>query len=176
MTLPRSMTFVARRLVPLVASLALVACADVFDPKTGDLRDLTVAYPEAGAGESGAISFEYDIRPLMNRSETDASGHGCRLCHYPGQGTQLGLLESGLDLSSLGQLRKGAINATAQDSGSHPIIDTANPENSAIVQKLRGTFFHGVQMPKNGPAYWSPDEIALLVTWIAQGAKGDPDE
>jgi hypothetical protein len=112
----------------------------------------------------------------MNRSATDPSGHGCAACHYPGQGTQVGWLETGLDLSSLGAIRKGGTNATGQDSGDHPIIDTTNPENSAIVEKLRGTFFQGVRMPKDGPAYWTDDEIALVVTWISQGAKGADDE
>jgi hypothetical protein len=169
-----------RRALALAVSLALFGCADVFDPKVGELRNAN-EYADASTDAdlldgSTQISFEYDIRPLMNRSETDPSGHGCKFCHYAGQGSQLGLLESGLELTNLGTLRRGGTNASAQDTGQHPIIDTKNPENSAIVQKLRGTFFHGVRMPRNGPPYWSDEEIALVVRWIEQGAKGDDDE
>ena len=42
------------------------------------------------------------------------------------------------------------------------------------MQKLRGTA-PNARMPKNGP-YWSPEEIQLMVDWIAEGAKGGDAE
>ena len=51
-----------------------------------------------------------------------------------------------------------------------------DPEGSAIVQKLRGTYAKGVRMPKSGPPYWSDEDIGKVKTWIAEGARGDDSE
>jgi hypothetical protein len=44
------------------------------------------------------------------------------------------------------------------------------------VQKLVGDYFEGLPMPKDGPPYWSQDEIQLVIDWIAEGANGGDSE
>ena len=118
------------------------------------------------SGQVALVSFKDQIRPLMNRSNTDPTGHGCAYCHYPGQGTMEGLMMTGLNLSTLGTLRLGG-----STTGTN-IINVATPLQSGIVEKLQGHYFEGDRMPKSGPPYWSDDEIQLVITWISQGAQG----
>src|SRR5262245_21631779 len=52
------------------------------------------------AGDAGApVSFRQDIRPLMNRVETDPTGPGCSFCHYRTTGERQGINEGGLDMT-----------------------------------------------------------------------------
>src|SRR6185295_12852577 len=103
---------------------------------------------DAGGTDPGVpISFAHDIRPLINRSGSDPSGPGCSNCHYRGVGTQQGIIEGQFDLTTLGDLRKGG--GTSHDT----IIVPGNPEGSAIIQKLRGTYPQGSRMPWDGPPY-----------------------
>jgi hypothetical protein len=161
----------------LVAS-ATTSCSAI-EPALGPSQDddagaTIITGDDAGdddaSGDDGGgvalVSFKDQIRPLMNRSDTDPNGHGCAYCHYPGQGTMEGLMMTGLNLSTLGTLRMGG---STTGTG---IINVADPEQSGIVEKLKGTYFEGVRMPKSGPPYWSDDEIQLVITWIAQGAQG----
>jgi len=141
--------------------VALGACS-ALDPEIG------APSPPIDAG--APVVFGRDIRPLMDRSSTDPTGHGCKACHYATLPFHPGTDASGLDLSTLGSLRRGG-NDTHQN-----IVVPYSPEGSAIVQKLRGTFSIGARMPRNGPPYWSEDEIELVERWIAQGAKGDDEE
>jgi hypothetical protein len=49
-------------------------------------------------------------------------------------------------------------------------IDPGNPENSFLLDKLRGPDFNeGHRMPYNGP-YLSAEDIAVIETWIEDGA------
>lgn len=132
----------------------------------------------ADAGGDGAIvfgpktvSFSRDIRPLMNRTETDPAGPGCSMCHYrTNGGAQMGINEGQLDMTTLGDLRRGGKTSGAG------IIIPGNPNGSALVQKLRGTYASGSRMPWNGPPYWKDEEIERVATWIAEGAQGADDE
>ena len=166
------MTSICRFVLAGAAACFFTGCSGL-EPALGPLEDdeggTSVLTTDAGA-DGGLVDFARDIRPLMNRSDTDPTGHGCAYCHYPGQGSMQGLMMGKLDLSTLGQLRKGGAT-----SGSG-IINVANPEQSAIVEKLKGTYFEGDRMPKSGPPYWSDDEIQLVVTWISQGALGADTE
>ena len=142
--------------------LVLTACS-FFEPEVGDVA------PPIDAGPP--ISFAADIRPLMDRGNiTDPTGRGCKPCHYSTEKVHPGLDESGLDLSTLGALRRGG-NDTQRN-----IIVPYDPDGSALVQKLYGTFGIGQRMPRDGPPYWTDEEIELVETWIAQGAKGDDSE
>ena len=136
----------------LVALVALVACS-AFEPELGGPS------PPIDAGEP--VVFARDVRPLLDGS--------CKRCHYATEPVHPGTDASGLDLSTLGALRRGG-NDTHEN-----IVVPYSPEGSAIVQKLRGTFRIGQRMPRNGP-YWSEENIDLVARWIAQGAKGDDSE
>lgn len=137
-----------------VALLALLGACSALDPEIGGPASLV----DAGA----PVLFGRDIRPLLDRS--------CKACHYSTEPSHRGTDASGLDLSTLGALRRGG-----NDTHSN-IVVAYSPEGSAIVQKLRGTFVIGERMPRNGPPYWSEDDIELMEAWIAQGAKGDDSE
>jgi hypothetical protein len=123
-----------------------------------------------GASSLRPVSFRIDIRPLMNRSERDPSGHGCKACHYSTQPIHPGLDVTGLDLATLGTLRLGG-----NDTGP-AIVIPGDPLNSKLPQKLLGTFPLGSRMPRDGPPFWSPVEVALVQRWIAEGAIGADDE
>ena len=125
---------------------------------------------EAGVPDGPEIVFGRDIRPLMDRGPEDPSGHGCKACHYSTEPSHIGTDVTGLDLSTLGSLRKGGVDTQSN------IVVPYSPEASALVQKLRGTFGEGARMPKDGPPYWSESDIALVEQWIAQGGKGDDSE
>ncbi len=167
-----------RALACALAGLVATSCSAI-EPALGPSQDddagatIIVTGDDAGddggdGGEAGValVSFKDQIRPLMNRSNTDPTGHGCAYCHYPGQGTQEGFNMTGLNLSTLGTLRMGG------DTTGTNIINVATPLQSGIVEKLQGHYFEGVRMPKSGPPYWSDDEIQLVITWISQGAQG----
>ncbi len=115
------------------------------------------------------VSFKLDIRPLMNRSNSDPSGHGCKVCHYPTFWGDKGTESTKLDLSTLGAMRQGGFH-------SPNIVVPGDPANSALVQKLRGQFSIGAKMPKDGPPYWSEGQIQLVERWILEGAQGADNE
>jgi hypothetical protein len=130
--------------------------------------------PDA-SGSDGSVApmtvlFGRDIRPLMDRTETDPSGPGCSACHYTTTGDQLGITDGQMDLTTLGTLRRGGKTSAGK------IIVPGNADASALVQKLRGTYPVGSRMPWNGPPYWKDSEIQLVVTWINEGARGSDDE
>lgn len=151
-------------------------CRSPAGPSDGGGADLaeggSASAPDGGADASrpSTVSFARDIRPLMDRSETDPRGPGCSECHYTTRGRQLGILNGQLDMTTLGKLRRGGKTSSAR------IIVPGDPDASAIVQKLRGTYPIGSRMPWNGPPYWSDAEIQLVATWIAEGARGADDE
>jgi hypothetical protein len=152
--------------VPIAAAVALAACT-LLDPATGPQR---VACVDADSDPAHPVSFANDIRPLMNRTATDPTAHGCLVCHYSTQPSHLCLDASGLDLASLGALRRGGVV-----SGSSIVIP-GKPCESALVLKLQGDYFSGVRMPKDGPPFWSDAEVQLVIDWIAEGANGGDAE
>ncbi len=122
--------------------------------------------PDASARK---VNFKLDIRPLMNRSNSDPTGHGCKVCHYPSFWGDKGTDSTNLDLSTLGALRKGGFHTPN-------IIVPGDPKASGLIQKLRGQFSIGAKMPKDGPPYWSESEIQLVERWILEGAQGADNE
>ncbi len=148
--------------VVFALSLALSPACTVFQPEVGERLAPCV---DADSNPNATVSFKDQIRPLMQ------GAHGarpCGDCHVEGKNTQEGFIATHLDLSSLGKLRKGGVN-TADD-----IIVKGSPCKSAIVGKLRGTY-DGARMPKGGP-YWPPEDIQLMMDWIAEGANGADNE
>lgn len=160
-----------------VALLMLVACSD---PPVGARRPDDVAEQPA-RGDGGPASFDggtdggitepvdfgRDIRPLMSRG--DSEPFGCKRCHYRGGSDPQGLDLGGLDLTTLGDLRRGGV------SSKRGIVVPGDPSASAIVQKLEGTYPRGSRMPKDRTP-WTQAEIALLRRWIAEGANGADDQ
>ena len=161
---------VRTRPLGLALALALGGGCSALDPQFGALAS---APPEPDAGavlDGGPVSFARDIRPLMNRAETDPGGHGCKRCHDSTHPEHVGLDLGGLDLATLGSLRRGGATSGPR------VIVAGDPDHSVLVQKLRGVYPFGARMPRDGPAYWSVDEIALVGQWITEGAVGGDSE
>lgn len=152
----------------LACALALATgpgCS-ALDPELGD----QVPRDEDGAGSDVVVVFARDIRPLMERSDDDATGHGCKKCHYPSEPEHVGFDLGGLDLETLGALRKGGATSGAR------VVVPGEASESVLVQKLEGTYGFGARMPRDGPPYWTAAEIGLVRSWIAAGAVGEDDE
>ena len=129
-----------------------------------------VACTDADSDPGQSVSFHAQIRPLMDRASDDSTGHGCITCHYSTQPSHVCTDITGLDAATLGALRLGGVV-----SGGNIIIP-GKPCESALVQKLQGDYFEGLRMPKDGPPFWSDDEIQLVKDWIFEGANGEDDE
>lgn len=141
-----------------MVALGLASC----DPDVGDVRAACV---DQDSDPAVTVDFKTQIRPLI--SGNVAGTKGCKACHFPSNlsGTREGFLETGLDLETLGSLRRGGRNT------SQTIVVPGKPCSSAIVQKLQGTFGNA-RMPKEGP-YWRNDQIQLVIDWIFEGANGE---
>lgn len=138
------------------------ACSSI-EPEVGELITACV---DSDSDPNTKVSFKDQIRPLMDG--TFADPEPCSNCHYATRGLMGGLNESGLNLETLGSLRKGG-RQTADD-----IIVAGQPCKSVIVQKLKGTYA-GPRMPKGGP-YWTAAQTQLMIDWIAEGANGADNE
>jgi hypothetical protein len=150
----------------LLVTVALVGCS-FFEPEQGKLRAACV---DADSNPDAPVDFGRDIRPLMNRQPSDPTGKGCISCHYSTQPAHICTDITGLDMATLGALRRGG-----STSGTNIIIP-GKPCESGLVQKLQGDYPTGLQMPKDGPPYWSQSQIQLVIDWIAEGANGADDE
>jgi hypothetical protein len=148
-------------------AIGVAACGSL-DPQVGEMLP---ACRDVDSNPNVSVSFGTTIRPWMNHSAQDPTGHGCKACHYSTESTHLGLDLSGLDLSTLGQLRRGGVT-----SGTNIVIP-GKPCESALLQKLRGTYsVMPARMPRDGPPYWTPVWMQAVSDWIAEGALGADDE
>jgi hypothetical protein len=167
-------------LVCLAALATLAACSDL-DPIVGP-RNVRTPPPVSGADAAtpvgdggdvvlpGEVSFRLSIRPLIDRGPRDPTGKGCKNCHDSREASHVGIDFGGFDSGTLGALREGG------GSTGRRIVVPFHPETSALVSKLTGEYGIGARMPKNGPPFWTAEEVALVSTWIAEGAKGADDE
>lgn len=149
-----------------IGTMTLGACSSL-SPGVGPAL---VACADADSDPTQTVSFAKQIRPLMDRTNVDPNGHGCIVCHYSTQPEHPCTDVSGLDVATLGALRRGGIV-----SGGN-IIVPGKPCESALVLKLQGDYFTGLRMPKDGPPFWSDDEVQLVKDWIFEGANGEDSE
>jgi hypothetical protein len=148
----------------LALLLAFGACELTYEPEVGPLLRTEAdgggpfdggpvgTLPCADSDPAVDVSLALDVRPLMYRSPG-----GCS-CHADST-------TSGFNLASYELLLRGGLN-----SGQRIIVAGA-PCDSILVQKLGPTPPFGSRMPFNGPPYFTPDELALLMDWIAEGAR-----
>jgi mono/diheme cytochrome c family protein len=119
----------------------------------GGLLVGVLAGPAAAAAESDSVDYSRQIKPLLARY--------CTNCH--GAEKQ----KSGLRLDTAASASKGG------DSG--PAIVAGKSTESLLVQVLTGA--EGLMaMPPKGSPQPTPAEIALIKTWIDQGALADEKE
>lgn len=105
------------------------------------------AMPLAGAD---AISFARDIRPIL-------SDH-CFQCHGPDP------------KSRKADLRLDQPAEASRDLGGYAAIVPGNPDTSAAMARILSTDPEEVMPPPHAKKPLSPDQIAKLRTWIAEGA------
>jgi hypothetical protein len=144
-----------------IAALALFTSCSAIEP---DVRQLQTAAPlPTTTSTGGGVQFTRDILPILSRPK------GCKSCHDAGSALPEGFAQSGFDTTNLGTIRKGGVATRGT------VIIAGNPNGSALVQKVEGTFPRGARMPRNQPPL-SVEEIALIRTWIAEGAQGKDTE
>lgn len=97
------------------------------------------------------VSFARDVAPLLVNN--------CTGCHIDAMNNTSG----GLSMNNFSQLINGG------DSG--PIIEPGKGDESLLVRKLRGQ--EGAIMPAGGRPRLSEESIALISTWIDEGATLD---
>jgi hypothetical protein len=162
-----------------VIAMMAVGCSEL-DPNVGQWRvelGSDAATDDGGAAEGGddaeppgTVSFRDDIRPLMNRGPKDVP-RGCASCHYASAASHLGVDLGGLNLETLGTLRMGG------GSSGTRIVIPGKPDESILVQVLKGQYQYANQMPKGGKTgYWADDDVKLVAKWIAEGARGRNSE
>jgi WD40 repeat protein len=94
-----------------------------------------------------SVSFHRDIAPIFRRS--------CNGCHRPGKS------KGGLELTSFATVIKG---------GKHgQILKPGDPQDSELVEQIIGD---EPEMPKEGDPL-TPEEVAAIQRWIAEGATDD---
>ena len=111
-------------------------------------KDAT-ADAKAKAAGSGQLSFAQDIAPILVAN--------CVGCHSPGQ---RGVLRGKLDLTTFEKLQNGTPD--------HKIIIAGNPEESPIVQRIKGEETPRMPMGNNGPL--SAAAISKIEQWVRSGA------
>jgi hypothetical protein len=154
-----------------VLSVALVAgcgACGTFDPSFGYLN-VSPALDTGSDGGGGPVQFGRDIRPIIALGPDAPRPYGCKQCHYSTEPEHIGYDLGGLDLSTLGALRRGGATSGTR------IVVPGDPDSSVIVQKLRGTYPFGARMPRVG-IDWDEDDMALITGWIEAGALGADDE
>lgn len=134
------------------------ACISELEPDVGATRAGTCR-PE-DTDPFSDVSFRDDILPMFQRSGFQG---GCS-CHQPGNRSTIGIDQSGLSLLDYASLRRGGNTSGAN------IVVPGDPCASVIVQKVSNAPPSGARMPPGGPPFMSPEEIALLRDWIAEGA------
>ena len=106
--------------------------------------------PPSWAQEETQVSYYRSVRPILQRN--------CSGCHFAGK------LEGKLSVTSVSDLVKGG------EAG--PSVVAGKPDESVLIQYVTGD---DPEMPLNGDPL-KPDQIAILRTWIAQGAVDDTPE
>jgi WD40 repeat protein len=97
--------------------------------------------------EDKKVSFYKEVVPIFKRS--------CNGCHHPGK------LKGELDLTTYTSFKKGGKHGAPFKSG--------DPKDSIIIEEISGK---EPSMPKEGDPL-SAQEVALIETWIKQGASDD---
>ena len=162
----------SRRLLLAAAALAVApACELTYEPDVGGLVPGVQGVDGGGGEEDGGmmsevggpcadgdprtnVSFGADVRPLMFRP---MGGCGCHASSST----------SGFSLGSYERLRRGGLNSGTD------IVIPGEPCNSILWQKLGLAPPFGSRMPYNGPPYYTPEELAIIRDWIAEGARNN---
>ncbi len=106
-----------------------------------------------GCGKYATVSYEKDIKPIINKH--------CVECHLKGG---KGNVASGFLVESYDSLMKGTKFG--------PVIVAGDPLSSSLYRLVAGEVDKSIQMP-HGKAPISTKEISTIERWIEQGAKNN---
>ena len=96
----------------------------------------------------------------------------CNFCHgLPANDRSNGSLSVGMDKATAYAALVGKVSSSSQ-CGGKTLVSPGNPEASLLYQKLTTTPPCGGHMPLGGDALPS-DELEMVRSWIASGAKDD---
>lgn len=131
------------------------------DDRNAPLERIAAASDSAATMRLAVTAPTGDETVLFSRDIAPVLVEHCTVCHGGNQPS------ARLSLDQFSQLLRGGNNG--------PILAPGKPDESLLVQKLRGTANDGARMPLRQPPL--PDEvIAKFATWIAEGATFDgPD-
>jgi hypothetical protein len=120
--------------------------------------------PAAPSGSTGGGSGSTAV--TFSTLQTQIFSVSCTSCHTDAGRTPAG----GLNLtpgSSYGAL----VNVASSEKAGAVRVIPGDPENSYLVQKLRGDAgIVGLRMPRSGPPFLTDDQVNLVKQWIQQGA------
>lgn len=109
------------------------------------------------------VDFATQIQPIFNTS--------CTSCHGGSGGLNLGAAVAHGNL----------VNTAANNPNAGiPRVTPRNPAASFLFRKINCTALggaFGLRMPRSGPPWLSPEQQALIMDWILEGARlqADPD-
>ncbi len=111
-----------------------------------------VSLSPASAATASKVDFNRDIRPILSDN--------CYACHGPDSNKR----KAGLRLD----LREGALGKLKSDAFA---IVPGHPEKSTLVERLHTKDEDDRMPPANSGKKLTPEQIALLTRWIAEGAE-----
>jgi len=138
-----------------VVIVALGGCAQLVEPEVGP--PLHAACADTDHDPAHDVSFATTLEPLIEE-------YRCRDCHTANGRTPIGLLTSGLDMTSYATLRAGGTRSSTS------IIVPGKPCESVLIQKLGAGPPFGSRMPLNGPDFLEVEDLQAFADWIAEGA------
>ena len=120
----------------------------------------TEAFDIEGNGGGGTtVSLANDVQPIFTEN---CAFSGCHAGASPQQGMNL----------SAGQTFSNTVNVASREVPSLDRIEPGDPDNSYLIQKIRGTAAVGGRMPLNRTPL-SDAEIQTIVTWAREGANNN---
>jgi hypothetical protein len=139
----------------LLAAMAILALAGL-TACGGKVRSPT----EPSGGGPGGQAFTFaQIQAGIFTPSCAKSG-----CHASGAAAGGLVLESG-------QAYANIVGRSAQEAPQLDYIRPGNPEGSYLLKKVRGDAdISGSRMPRDGPPFLTPQQIAGLAAWIQSGA------
>jgi mono/diheme cytochrome c family protein len=111
------------------------------------LAVVLLATPQPALSRPAAATTYRELEPILARH--------CVVCHA-GEAAPLGL-------------RLDSYEASLKGGANGPVVKSGDPAASELIRRIRGQA--RPRMPLDGPPL-GDDEIRLLETWVAQGARG----
>jgi len=145
----------------LAASFVFSGCLDLvpsLDPMVG--QSVVQRCVNEDANPDLDVSFSKDIQPILMPAPDKV---GCS-CHMPTHPDAIGIVESGLDLSSYAALMAGGNNSGPA------IVIAGDACNSVFWQKISPAPPFGTRMPFDGPPFLTNAQLRLVADWIVEGA------